>query len=222
MQSVRMVFAKEGRAVFISHLDLLRCVSRAFGRANLPVRYTQGFNPQPYLVFSPPLSLGYAGQAELCDFSIEDDALPLDVVLEKLRAVMPAGVRPISCAPPVHKLGAIAAADYRIELSMSAPCAADFQERVRACLARGEIPIVKRSKRGEREVNLAPLLRQLQVSSEKENTITLICRLPLTGENSLNPIYLVQVLKRDLPELPILDEAVTRTGFFLEDGAPFC
>ena len=58
MQSVRMVFAKEGRAVFISHLDLLRCVSRAFGRANLPVRYTQGFNPQPYLVFSPPLSLG--------------------------------------------------------------------------------------------------------------------------------------------------------------------
>ena len=62
----------------------------------------------------------------------------------------------------------------------------------------------------------------MQVSSEKENTITLICRLPLTGENSLNPIYLVQVLKRDLPELPILDEAVTRTGFFLEDGAPFC
>ena len=77
MQNVRMVFAKEGLAVFISHLDLLRCVSRALARACIPVKYTQGFNPQPYLIFSPPLSLGYAGYAELCDFSLEDDAMTM-------------------------------------------------------------------------------------------------------------------------------------------------
>lgn len=222
MQNVRMVFAKEGLAVFISHLDLLRCVSRALARACIPVKYTQGFNPQPYLIFSPPLSLGYAGYAELCDFSLEDDAMTMEELLEKLRAVMPQGVRPISCAPPVHKLGEIAAADYETELLLEGACAAQWEEPVRLCLSRESIPIVKRTKRGQREADLAKAMKKLQISSEKENTITLKCRLPLSGEDSLNPLYLLQVLRQELPAMPLADETISRLGFFLQDGSPFC
>ena len=220
MQNVRMVFAKEGRAAFISHLDLIRCISRAMSRANLPVYYTQGFNPQPYLVFSPPLSLGYIGEAEICDFSVTDDAMSLDEVLARLTAVMPQGVRPISCKAPVHKLGAIAWAEYRIELCLTED-AAKWKEAVRSCLTQQELKILKKSKRGEREVNLTELIDQLEIEENGENTVILRCRLPLTGENSLNPRYVIEVL-RQIGDFPLQDETVIRTQFLLEDKTPFC
>ena len=65
-------------------------------------------------------------------------------------------------------------------------------------------------------------MKNLQVLSEKENTITLKCRLPLSGEDSLNPLYLLQVLRQELPAMPLADETISRLGFFLQDGSPFC
>ena len=38
----RLTYSKKGRAKFISHLDLMRTMQRAFKRAKLPVWYTQG------------------------------------------------------------------------------------------------------------------------------------------------------------------------------------
>lgn len=148
--------------------------------------------------------------------------MTMEELLEKLRAVMPQGVRPISCAPPVHKLGEIAAADYETELLLEGACAAQWEEPVRLCLSRESIPIVKRTKRGQREADLAKAMKNLQVLSEKENTITLKCRLPLSGEDSLNPLYLLQVLRQELPAMPLADETISRLGFFLQDGSPFC
>ena len=219
MQSVRIVFSKEGHTAFISHLDLIRCISRAMSRANLPVYYTQGFNPQPYLVFSPPLSLGYIGKAEICDFSVTDDAMSLKEVMDRLNAVMPQGIRIVSCSAPVHKLGAIAWADYRMELLLSEP-AQKWADAVHDCLTQPELKIIKKSKRGEREVNLPELIDALKVSAEGE-TVLVECRLPLTGENSLNPRYVFDAL-RDRLDIPVIDETVIRTQFLLEDKTPFC
>jgi uncharacterized protein (DUF2344 family) len=69
-KGVRLFFAKQGRGVYISHLDMVRAMARgcpgpAFGQV-----HTEGFNPIPYLVFGQPLSLGYAGMREVCDFTI--------------------------------------------------------------------------------------------------------------------------------------------------------
>ena len=220
MQEVRLQFSKEGRAVYISHLDVMRCFSRAMGRAGLPVHYTQGFNPQPYLVFSPPLSLGYAGQAEFCDFSLEDDALPLEQVAGLLAATMPEGLCPKSSAAPVHKLGLLHKATYTIALELGGGSVATAEE-VEACLTRSEITVIKKSKRRQIETNIAPLIEQLSVET-RGNGIMLFCRLAVVGEGALNPRYLVEVLQRDLPQLDIADSLVTRQAFFLEDDAPFC
>lgn len=51
----RLVYGKTGRARYISHLDLMRAMQRAFKRADIPLWYTQGFNPHAYLMF--PLAL---------------------------------------------------------------------------------------------------------------------------------------------------------------------
>ena len=58
MQNIRIFFEKRGRVKYISHLDLMRAMSRAVRRAALPIWYTEGFNPKPYLSFPLPLPLG--------------------------------------------------------------------------------------------------------------------------------------------------------------------
>lgn len=220
MQEVRLQFSKEGRAVYISHLDIVRCFARAMGRAGVPVYYTQGFNPQPYLVFSPPLSLGYTGLAELCDFSVEDDALPVEQIAAMLAKTMPEGIRPRASAAPVHKLGLLQKADYVVELVGEGT--ASFAQQAIDCLSRPEIVVLKKSKRRQAETNIAPLIERLQVQPEEDGRLSLSCRLAVAGEGALNPRYLVEVLQRDLPQLAFTDCFVTRTGFYLENDEPFC
>ena len=53
-------FSRKGAACYMSHLDLLRCVQRTLRRANMPLAYSQGFNPHPILSFAQALGVGLA------------------------------------------------------------------------------------------------------------------------------------------------------------------
>ena len=68
---LRLMFRKEGRAVYISHLDLLRTFQRVFLREGLVLRHSQGFHPHPLLAFALPLSVGQSSDCELLDFEVD-------------------------------------------------------------------------------------------------------------------------------------------------------
>ena len=63
-------FTKKGRAVFLSHLNVMTIFERALQRADVKVRYTEGFNPKPKLEFASPLSLGYSSEEEVARIEI--------------------------------------------------------------------------------------------------------------------------------------------------------
>ena len=65
MRCVRIWFKKMGMSRYVSHLDLMRAMTRAIRRANLPLWYTEGFNPHPYMTFALPLSLGMESLCEI-------------------------------------------------------------------------------------------------------------------------------------------------------------
>ena len=100
MAKLRLIFAKEGRAVYISHLDLLRTFQRVFIRQGLVLRHSEGFHPHPLLSFALPLSVGQSSECEVLDFEVTERvdcaALP-----ETLNAFMPEGIRAVSCAEAV-------------------------------------------------------------------------------------------------------------------------
>ncbi len=62
MKNVRVFYSKKGRMKFISHLDMNRFMTRMILKSGLPVWYTEGFNPRPYLTFALPLSLGFESE----------------------------------------------------------------------------------------------------------------------------------------------------------------
>ena len=71
-----MKFAKEGRAKYISHLDLMHAMQRSMARCQMPLWFTEGFNQHAYVSVALPLSTGYSGECEFLDFNITSDAVP--------------------------------------------------------------------------------------------------------------------------------------------------
>ena len=67
MQTLRLYFKKQQDAIYLSHLDLVRCFTKATRRSGLDIWYTQGFNSRPYLQFAIPLPLGVSSVYEVVD-----------------------------------------------------------------------------------------------------------------------------------------------------------
>ncbi|UCE01420.1 MAG: TIGR03960 family B12-binding radical SAM protein [Candidatus Latescibacterota bacterium] len=88
----RVLFAKRGDLRWLSHLDLMRTLQRAFKRANVPVSYSQGYHPQPLMAFGPALAVGIEGARELFDFE-SSRALDPESTRARLNASLPASVR---------------------------------------------------------------------------------------------------------------------------------
>lgn len=113
MKSTRIWFHKFGTAKYISHLDLNRCVARAFHKAKLPMWYTEGFNPHAFVTFALPLSLGVEGKHESMDIRLLED-MPKEEIIHRLNDALPKDIRVYDVTEPQMKPGKIAYADYEI------------------------------------------------------------------------------------------------------------
>ena len=103
MNKIRLRFEKTGRAVYISHLDLMHTMQRAFNRAGYELRYSEGFNPHPQIAIALPLSVGTGSLCEIMDFKLKEDP-DLSALPTRLSAVMPEGIRVLEAYEPVRKI----------------------------------------------------------------------------------------------------------------------
>ena len=161
MQDIRIWFEKRGRAKYISHLDLMRAMTRAVRRAQLPLWYTEGFRPHPYLSFPLPLPLGQEGLREALDLRIiEEKGFDLREAGERLNTVLPEGLRVLEAVQPWAGAGEIRAAEYEILLPCDDPQA--FTKNAARLLGEGKLTAKKMAKQGhrkvEKEIALAPLI----------------------------------------------------------------
>ena len=221
MFKARMKFAKEGRARYISHLDLMHTMQRSMARCQMPLWFTEGFNQHAYVSVALPLSTGYSGECEFLDFNITSEAVPENAV-EALNDVFPEGLRAIEIYPQSDggmKVGAIEWSQYRITWGFEEDVPAGFAEAVRDLFRRPVVEIVKRSKRGEKIVNMRELMRDLTVS-EGEQEVTAVVT-TAAGNNNMSPEYLTRAIHQYLPQYEILFSEYHRMNVFTADGAPF-
>lgn len=86
----RCTFSKTGPAIFLSHLEFVDALRRAVSRARLPIRFSQGFHPQPRISFGPGMPVG----REMFDqeFKLElDAAVDPEEIRSRLNRELPAG-----------------------------------------------------------------------------------------------------------------------------------
>ena len=219
MKSVRLWFKKDGLAVYISHLDMNRCMTRAVRRADIPLWYTEGFNPHPYMTFLMPLPLGQSGMREPLDIRIEEE-LSFKEIKKRLNAVMPEGIEIVDVAKPVCKPNEIAAGEYEIDIEFTSEGEAEgFVSGAASVIEGGVLNAEKRSKRGIKTVNLCELIRAFEI--KQDGKFVRIKTILAAGNSvNLNAELLMSALYGEFSAQPEKTEIV-RTKLLREDLSIF-
>ncbi len=154
----RLLFVKEGRAIFISHLDLMHTFQRAFIRAGQSIRYTEGFNPHSYLTIAIPLPLGVESECEMLDFELVDGC-SLDELPERLNGKLPEGITVLKAWKSERKFSNIKWLKLTGELTFSG--AADCASKVRELFSSESVVVSKKTKRGVSDIDILPFVKDL-------------------------------------------------------------
>ena len=159
MPELRFRFAKRGRAAYLSHLDVMRTFQRAFIRAGIRIRHSEGFNPHPKMSIALPLQLGCESVCELLDASVIDG--PEDMVAA-LNLVLPEGIEVLAVGEPHRPVREIAWTEW----SLRFPDVPSAQEAERV-FRLPELPVEKKTKRGLAILDIAPHIRLLSREGEE-------------------------------------------------------
>lgn len=195
---LRLRFSKTGRAVYISHLDLMQTLQRAFSRAGYALKYSEGFNPHPLISIALPLSVGAASICELMDFRLREE-VDLSELPARLTAALPEGIEVLEAYEADRKCAEIKwlQIEGRFEYDERDP--EQMAELLRGFFARESIVITKKTKRGMGESDIRPAIRSIEFSPA-EKAVALKAMIS-AQEPTLNPDLLAESLRQLYPEI---------------------
>ncbi len=197
MRKIRLFYKKLGRAVYISHLDIMRTFQRSLKRAGVDVKHTEGFNPHPYISIALPLSLGYNGECEFFDMVVLDD-MSCEEIVSRLNEALPEGIEAVKAYEGGRPVREIAYSEYEISLEYDRGVSEDLKKALKELFTREEIVVVKKSKRGETETNIVPMIKKAEIIPYLDKVV-IRCILA-AGNTSLNPEYIVKAIEKYIPE----------------------
>ncbi len=195
----RLLFEKTDDAVFLSHLDLMRVFQRAFRRAGMLLKHSQGFTPHAYVSILLPLPVGVSSACEILDFELDpSDQTPLEQVPQKLNCCLPSGVRIVKFYRSDRKAKELAYLRASVTLEYDYGVPRQAPEAIAQFLNQDEILVEKTTKGGKTvQQDIKQMLPSCTLDAD-ENTITLRC--VVCAQNpSLNPMQLVKAIERYLP-----------------------
>lgn len=184
-------FEKMGRMSWFSHLDLQNTMQRALRRAQLPVAYSQGFNPHVLTSFATALSVGCQSRGEVMEVEMAGEISPEEFA-EKLNACLPDGLKVRRCAPVPDSAPALMAKVAEAGYDITAPNA-DLTQAVEAFLKAEEVMVEKRSKTKTRLVNIRPMVHEITCAFDgKDSRLSMV--LEQTNANALKVELVMQAL----------------------------
>jgi len=200
MDKYRLKFAKQGRAIYISHLDLMRTMHRSFRRADITLKMTEGFNPRPQTSILVPLSVGQSSICELMDFTPTDE-LEIKDAINRLNDSFPEGIQALEIYENGDKV------KYLKYIEISGIFEYDDKSGVEKCqklnelFSRESLSIIRRTKRGEGEFDVIPAIKSISFYPDEQNGNVKVSAVISAMEPTLNPEHITQAVKTNFPEI---------------------
>ena len=211
VQRLQLVFSKTGSTRYIGHLDLARTLERSLNRAQIPLAYTQGYNPRPRLQLATALFLGFTSECEIADIWLLESITPekaLVVIQEKM-------------APGIH-IHSIVEADLRAPALQTLVIEAEYTANVRKQVAINDLnqriidllsaTELIRERRGK-VYDLRSLVLDLESSADDQERIFIKMRLRHEPGRTGRPDEVLSAL-----ELDPLDAHIHRTRLIMVDA----
>lgn len=166
---VRIKFSKEGPMKFIGHLDVMRYFQKAIRRAGIDIAYSAGFSPHQIMSFAAPLSVGFESQGEYFDIEMNSFTHEKDVK-NRLNAVMAEGIEVLEVYvlpdQEGNAMASVAAASYLVSFRESVILPADWKKQLITFYEQEHIPVVKKTKKGEKEMDLKEGIFHLEIQDD--------------------------------------------------------
>ena len=201
MTTHRLAFSKVDTAKFISHLDLMRTFQRAFLRAGIPIRHTEGFNPHAYVSIPLPLSVGFSSQCEIMEFGLSEGVEKASVPWRLTRA-LPEGITVTRCYDAVRPFKELCYVNYIVTLEYDAGAPVGAENAIRSLLGRESLVVTKKSKKaknGQTQLDLIPLIQRVDYEGRRDAVVLdMVLRAKDPG---LNPALLLSAIQAECPEL---------------------
>lgn len=198
MDKLRLRFTKTGRAVYISHLDLMHTMQRAFSRAGCELKYSEGFNPHPQISIALPLSVGTASLCEIMDFKLNGET-DLTELPARLTAVMPEGISVLEAYEQRRKNAEIKWLQVEGLFEYDERDAAAMAAALERFFSQGQIVIEKRTKRGMGETDICPAIKSIAFTPCDEGVK--VEAFISAQEPTLNPELLADALRQKQGEI---------------------
>lgn len=199
MNSIRIKFIRGEEVKYISHLDIMRVFERAARRGNLPIAYSQGFNPHPQMVFGLPLSVGVTSQAEYADLELTEELSP-EKLMGRFNRELPGGLAIIDARIRTGKaniMASISAASYDVLLASElGRDQGRLQEKIDEFLSQPAIMVEKEGKRGKRNINIKPMVIKLELKKLQDAVPDVCSDNNAPDGNVRSDIWLGEYIKR--------------------------
>jgi radical SAM-linked protein len=214
-QRFRVWFRKGERVRYISHLDVLRAWERAIRRTGLPLAYSQGFTPHPKIAFASPLPLGFIGECEVMDVTL-DERVDVDDFRARLKpessddlAVVDIAEVALTVPPPQ---AALLWADYRVDVT--GIDLAEANAAIGSFLGRSEFPWTEERKDKAKTYNLRSAVASLSAAAA-DGAVRLDMRLQADQEMTARPEQVVAAI------FPRATAGVySRVGLVIDEPSP--
>ena len=203
MSRMWLRYEKGEDAKYISHLDFLRAMTRTLRRAEIPVSFSQGFNPHPRLSFALPLPLGTTSITELMELETDMEIAPGELV-ERLNKFVPFGLKftESGISPDKNKFKAICWSKYKIT-----PDNMPSEKEIEDFLGLKEIITLKKTKSGEKETDI-----KAEIASVKIERDSLIMILAAGNDAYLKPEFALSALDKYIKDYSVGEYECVRTG----------
>ena len=222
---LRAKFNKKNYLRYLGHLDLLRLFQRSFKRADIPVKYSKGFNPHPRFSIACPLPLGIEGEEEYMDIELEEKIENEEFII-RMNAILPKDIQILDSTYPEDKKSISSKLSWALyEIRFDINESLDFEDIntvIADWLKKDEIMISRLRKKGKkklmREENIRPLIDRIDLMAKIDDEVTLEAVLGVGENTNLRPIDFVKALN-DIEELSmdIDSSTIIRKALYIED-----
>lgn len=166
---IRIKFAKYGTMKFIGHLDMMRFFQKAIRRANIDIKYSEGFSPHQIMSFAAPLGVGIESRGEYMDIDVLSMTSTEDIK-DALNQVMVEGVEVLSVTVlsehMKNAMASVAAASYSLRMKESSFPIDSLEDKIQDFYNQDTIPYTKETKKSVVELDLKQGIYEIEAQPD--------------------------------------------------------